>query len=105
VKLTECPYYEKGFCKNGNKCKNAHTPVMLCENYILGFCPKGPACEFKHVKDLICPEEDTLSFLSSKGQKYFITPADKKAICHKCGEVGHKSVFCTSTAPITKDQL
>ncbi len=38
----ECPWYARGFCKHGPKCRKKHARKELCPSYMAGFCPKGP---------------------------------------------------------------
>ena len=38
----DCPWYARGFCKHGPKCRKRHTRKELCGSYMAGFCPKGP---------------------------------------------------------------
>jgi hypothetical protein len=49
-KTTECPWYARGFCKHGQRCRNRHTRKKPCPKYLAGFCPEGPACQFGHPK-------------------------------------------------------
>ena len=67
TKKNDCPYYERGFCKNGPQCKNLHRRREICENYVYGFCPKGPNCEKVHLKSIISPEDDNLQVLANFG--------------------------------------
>jgi len=46
----ECPFYARGFCKHGPRCRYKHVQKVACANYLGGFCPKGPACRFGHAK-------------------------------------------------------
>ncbi|KAM9177486.1 putative cleavage and polyadenylation specificity factor subunit 4-like protein [Mergus octosetaceus] len=45
-----CPWYNRGFCRNGPSCKYKHTRRVMCANYLVGFCPEGPKCKFMHLK-------------------------------------------------------
>lgn len=46
-KIRECPYYMRGFCRSGPKCRFKHIKkTTVCENYLIGFCPLGPNCKF-----------------------------------------------------------
>jgi cleavage and polyadenylation specificity factor subunit 4 len=49
--IKECPWYRRGFCKNGPSCKSKHVRKALCIDYANGFCIKGPDCKFAHPKD------------------------------------------------------
>lgn len=47
----KCPFYVRGFCKHGNKCRKKHLlKDNICCNYLAGFCPEGPHCIFSHAK-------------------------------------------------------
>ncbi|MEJ1284078.1 cleavage and polyadenylation specific factor 4-like [Cricetulus griseus] len=46
----DCPWYDRGFCKDGPLCKYHHVHQVMCLNYFTGFCPKGPKCQFGHPK-------------------------------------------------------
>ncbi|NWZ27828.1 CPSF4 factor, partial [Asarcornis scutulata] len=41
-----CPWYDRGFCRNGPSCKYKHRQRVMCANYLVGFCPEGPNCKF-----------------------------------------------------------
>ncbi|KFQ33315.1 Cleavage and polyadenylation specificity factor subunit 4, partial [Mesitornis unicolor] len=41
-----CPWYDRGFCRQGPLCKYKHTRRVMCANYLVGFCPEGPKCKF-----------------------------------------------------------
>ncbi|NXJ70230.1 CPSF4 factor, partial [Rostratula benghalensis] len=41
-----CPWYDRGFCRHGPRCKYRHTQRVMCSNYLVGFCPEGPKCKF-----------------------------------------------------------
>uniref|UniRef100_A0A8B9IZS1 Cleavage and polyadenylation specificity factor subunit 4 n=1 Tax=Amazona collaria TaxID=241587 RepID=A0A8B9IZS1_9PSIT len=41
-----CPWYDRGFCRQGPLCKYKHTRRVMCANYLVGFCPEGPNCRF-----------------------------------------------------------
>ncbi|GAM18774.1 hypothetical protein SAMD00019534_019490 [Acytostelium subglobosum LB1] len=56
-KVVECPWYARGFCKHGPKCRHKHMKKLLCENYYLGFCPEGPKCKYGHPKFELPKEE------------------------------------------------
>ncbi|XP_068511385.1 putative cleavage and polyadenylation specificity factor subunit 4-like protein isoform X2 [Anas acuta] len=45
-----CPWYDRGFCRNGPSCKYKHRRRVMCANYLVGFCPEGPNCKFMHLK-------------------------------------------------------
>uniref|UniRef100_A0A5K4F9M8 Cleavage and polyadenylation specificity factor subunit 4 n=1 Tax=Schistosoma mansoni TaxID=6183 RepID=A0A5K4F9M8_SCHMA len=45
-KVQDCPWYDRGFCRNGPLCRNRHVRRVACKNYINGFCPKGRECKY-----------------------------------------------------------
>eukprot|EP00126_Sphaerothecum_destruens_P013364 Sdes_comp22876_c0_seq1m21247 len=47
-KMKDCPWFQRGFCKHGAKCRNRHVKRVACQNYIYGFCPEGKMCKFAH---------------------------------------------------------
>ena len=49
-KVHECPWFARGFCKHGPRCRNRHTRKKPCPKYLAGFCPDGPECQFGHAK-------------------------------------------------------
>lgn len=101
---TEWPYYARGFCKNGMGCKNAHTEKQLCEDYLYGFCIKGPNWEKVHLKSLVSTDDDKFEVLANIGVQAQSSTTDTKAICHRCGNRGHKSDRCENKA-ISKEEL
>ncbi|NXS85570.1 CPSF4 factor, partial [Erpornis zantholeuca] len=46
VTTVGCPWYDRGFCRHGPRCKYKHTRRVMCANYLVGFCPEGPKCKF-----------------------------------------------------------
>lgn len=44
----ECPWYKRGFCRNGPMCRNRHVKKKLCADYYAGFCINGPECNYGH---------------------------------------------------------
>ena len=68
--ITDCPNYENGYCKFGNKCQNIHNKKELCINYLLGYCPLGPNCKLIHIKSMVPPEQDDVSFLTKDMNKF-----------------------------------
>jgi len=83
-KARECPWYARGFCKHGSRCRHKHVKRTACANYLIGFCPDGPACKLGHPKYELPKDEN-----ENAGKKPR-TPM----ICHKCGSVGHKASTC-----------
>jgi cleavage and polyadenylation specificity factor subunit 4 len=49
-KIKECPWYTRGFCKNGPNCRQKHIKRAPCPIYLTGFCPEGPNCKLGHPK-------------------------------------------------------
>mmetsp|Transcript_8096 Transcript_8096/g.24391 ORF Transcript_8096/g.24391 Transcript_8096/m.24391 type:complete len:362 (-) Transcript_8096:502-1587(-) len=49
-KRNECPYYARGFCKHGPKCRLRHVKKEACHDYLAGFCKNGPECVFGHAR-------------------------------------------------------
>ncbi|MES1902261.1 MAG: Cleavage and polyadenylation specificity factor subunit 4 [Paramarteilia canceri] len=47
VKIKDCPWYDRGFCRHGSACKNKHVRKIVCPRYIVGFCSLGPNCSKK----------------------------------------------------------
>ncbi|KAJ2777707.1 Cleavage and polyadenylation specificity factor subunit 4 [Coemansia javaensis] len=47
-RIKECPWYARGFCKHGAKCRSKHVRRLLCPYYQFGFCPNGPNCRQAH---------------------------------------------------------
>lgn len=48
LKVKDCPWYDRGFCKHGPLCRNRHTRRVLCQKYLISFCPDGSKCRFVH---------------------------------------------------------
>jgi cleavage and polyadenylation specificity factor subunit 4 len=44
--VRDCPWYKRGFCKHGPKCRNRHVRNEPCFDYLAGFCINGPKCKF-----------------------------------------------------------
>lgn len=49
-KSKQCLWYNRGFCKHGENCRNKHYKKRMCFNYAAGFCPLGPRCSYGHPK-------------------------------------------------------
>ncbi|KAL3308681.1 Cleavage and polyadenylation specificity factor subunit 4 [Cichlidogyrus casuarinus] len=88
-KIQDCPWYDRGFCRNGPFCKNRHVRRKICINYMNGFCPKGAECELSHPKFWPLPITHTITNSDdpSQSQKKIFT-------CNFCGEKGHKIQYC-----------
>eukprot|EP00003_Mantamonas_plastica_P024402 TRINITY_DN4538_c0_g2_i6.p1 TRINITY_DN4538_c0_g2~~TRINITY_DN4538_c0_g2_i6.p1 ORF type:complete len:294 (+),score=49.61 TRINITY_DN4538_c0_g2_i6:201-1082(+) len=87
-RVVVCPWYRRGFCKHGPRCRHKHDYKEPCQNYLDGFCPKGPECPYGHPKFEL-PTDDELLALSRHRTAL---------ICHKCGEPGHKGSDCPNNA-------
>jgi len=48
VRVNACPWYERGFCRNGPNCRHKHVRKELCPRYLAGFCKLGPECPLGH---------------------------------------------------------
>lgn len=83
----ECPWYARGFCKNGPTCRNKHTKKVACDNYLLGLCPDGPACTLGHPKFELSREAVEAAAPLSRGARIVVK-------CHGCGEAGHVLSDC-----------
>lgn len=81
--ISDCPWYDRGFCRHGPNCKNRHTRKVLCQNYLCGFCPEGPRCTLSH---------PTFELPNSNEH----APVQRKVIfvCDYCHETGHKASSC-----------
>ncbi|KXS13686.1 hypothetical protein M427DRAFT_113242 [Gonapodya prolifera JEL478] len=88
-KVKDCPWYNRGFCKHGPKCRNKHVRKPLCQCYITGFCPKGPDCPFGHPKYEL---QETME----PGKVW--KPLDE-VVCFHCGEKGHFANKCPKRQP------
>ena len=40
----ECPWYARGHCKHGRRCRYKHVKKRLCMACLAGFCPRGSEC-------------------------------------------------------------
>lgn len=87
-KMRECPWYARGFCKHGPRCRHKHVRKPLCEAYMIGFCPDGPLCKLGHPKY----ELPRLSGDDPNSQSRLRTRTP--VVCHKCGVAGHKAANC-----------
>ncbi|KAJ2711647.1 RNA-binding component of cleavage and polyadenylation factor [Coemansia spiralis] len=47
-RVKECPWYARGFCKHGSKCRSKHVRTQMCPYYQFGFCPDGNNCRMAH---------------------------------------------------------
>ena len=54
-KTSDCPWYARGFCKHGQRCRHRHTRKKPCPKYLAGFCPEGAKCPLGHPKCAAAP--------------------------------------------------
>jgi len=84
-KIKDCPWYDRGFCRNGPQCKNRHRRRVICIAYLNGLCIEGPDCKFSHPRfELPGPD---MANMPRKSMNQLI-------VCHSCGELGHKVNTC-----------
>ncbi|CAH8667764.1 unnamed protein product [Schistosoma bovis] len=82
-KVQDCPWYDRGFCRNGPLCRNRHVRRVACKNYINGFCPKGRECKYAHPIWWPLPGSD------QDTQK-------SRWICHYCSKFPLHHILCIS---------
>jgi len=87
--VKECPWYARGFCKHGQKCRNKHKRSRGCQSYILGFCIDGPKCPLGHPKYELPTTSATNLFRSRRP----LRPLNE-VTCFKCGQQGHYANAC-----------
>ncbi|KAF8564858.1 hypothetical protein P879_08612 [Paragonimus westermani] len=85
-KVQDCPWYDRGFCRNGPMCRNRHVRRVACKNYINGLCLLGKSCKYAHPIWWPLPGSDQ----DSQRNRW---------ICHYCNERGHKIQFCLKLPP------
>ena len=90
-KTDECPWYARGFCKHGPRCRHRHTTKKPCPKYLAGLCPDGAECTFGHPKyelpsmvgSLVVPRAGATQF-----------ERDMAITCYKCWQKGHFANRC-----------
>lgn len=50
LKVKDCPWFDRGFCRHGPNCRHRHARRVACINYLCGFCPDGGNCKFVHMR-------------------------------------------------------
>jgi len=89
--VKECPWYARGFCKHGNKCRSKHKRRKGCRNYILGFCIDGTKCPLGHPKYELPTTSATNLFRSRRPLRPL-----SQVTCFKCGNKGHYANACNN---------
>lgn len=70
-----CRFYERGYCKYGNKCKFSH--LSYCRNYKQGFCKSGIKCRFEHIANLLILPLDMLKIIFEQVYLSDLLPVSK----------------------------
>ncbi|KAI9192926.1 cleavage and polyadenylation specific factor 4 [Polychytrium aggregatum] len=96
-KMKDCPWYDRGFCKHGAKCRHKHVRKAICPLYLTGFCPKGPDCALGHPKYELPnmndrPDQDGHDGKGGPGRPPGRSRED--LVCFRCGEKGHYANSC-----------
>ncbi|PVU89508.1 hypothetical protein BB561_005305 [Smittium simulii] len=96
-RIKSCPWYARGFCKNGPSCKRKHQRKIICKPYLFGFCPNGSKCSNTHPsfdiptidsyyqKDISEPDykikntaqDNSLTFSSNKNDHHYSSNTQK----------------------------
>uniref|UniRef100_A0A6V3S1L4 Cleavage and polyadenylation specificity factor subunit 4 n=1 Tax=Lotharella globosa TaxID=91324 RepID=A0A6V3S1L4_9EUKA len=112
----DCPWYDRGFCQHGPKCRNRHRRRAACPDYLAGFCIKGPTCGYGHPKFFMptssgmgsslavmtCANCGQTGHLAGSCPNINTTGKRKKwrrledVTCFKCGQKGHYATYCTN---------
>ena len=115
-KVAVCPWYARGFCKHGPKCRYKHQFAVACPEYLTGFCIKGKTCKFVHPSFEIPKEEDY-----QKREVTIIKPTalpiaqqprppvvqyrpEEEVLCFKCREKGHYANKCPNQKYVGPDE-
>ena len=105
-KVDECPWYARGFCKHGPRCRFRHTRKKACVAYLAGFCPEGKACQFGHPKNELppIPRGDTCVPVGVPPPRASGVPGGfaggfgsrdlSNVTCFKCWQKGHYANSC-----------
>jgi len=98
--VKECPWYARGFCKHGTKCRSKHVRKKGCLSYILGFCIDGPKCPLGHPKYELPTTSATNLFRSRRPLRPI-----SQVTCFKCGNKGHYANTCNQQKVAGKDNV
>uniref|UniRef100_K7GJV3 Cleavage and polyadenylation specificity factor subunit 4 n=1 Tax=Pelodiscus sinensis TaxID=13735 RepID=K7GJV3_PELSI len=113
-RIKDCPWYNRGFCKQAQLCKYKHTRRVMCVNYLAGFCPEGPKCKFMHFTYVLGMFAETQGLdlpttgapgvkaapcqmkkaQETGGYPYTVLRPLGQVTCFKCGEKGHYANKC-----------
>ena len=128
LKIKDCPWYARGFCKNGPDCRHRHAKKVLCRSYLCGFCPDGNGCKYAHPAfdlpvntDFVrnAPTQSNVSQsnddVTGPGSEARLAPYPTQnvqgvgainsygsfgpIICKRCNAHGHKSTQCPLAVP------
>ena len=115
-KSGDCPWFARGFCKHGQRCRARHRNRKPCPRYLAGFCPDGPDCKLGHAKCaaafFLFARSATQRSLVSRSlfvrapRHRFEIPAtgggnyhDAGSVtCYACGQQGHYANQCPNRA-------
>jgi hypothetical protein len=111
-KVADCPWYDRGFCKHGPRCRNRHTRRTLCTKYLAGVCPDGPECKLAHATygaPVLMPRNEGPAYGGTGagmggGVGGDISRRDLSGVtCFKCYEKGHYANHCPNVGRTTNN--
>jgi len=132
-KIQTCPWYYRGFCKHGPKCRYKHTAAVICPSFLTGFCSSGLKCKFAHPSFDI-PKEETIQkkkivfpptlppppiqiiphhqqqLQQQLQQRNDLKPVQQQyrsiaeVLCFKCKQKGHYANKCTNKKVVTEEE-
>ena len=82
--LRKCRYYNRGYCKFGDRCNFTH-PLAVCDNFLMNnFCYER-GCQLRHPKDCRfwtkstegCIRHDPCQYLHRESMKLFVYSCDQ----------------------------